>query len=67
MDDFQKRYEFLKVLAEGAYGKVILAKCKQINEGELVAIKVFIIKQEDKDAAALIFEEKKSNDMECDD
>lgn len=41
MSDFLVKYELIKVLAEGSYGKVILAKCHQINEGELVAIKIF--------------------------
>eukprot|EP00347_Sterkiella_histriomuscorum_P001348 403372377 len=47
MADFLNKYTPLRVLAEGSYGKVILAKRLQEYEGELVAIKIFNFKDDE--------------------
>lgn len=47
MAEFLKKYHLVKALAEGSYGKVILAKCMGKDEGLLVAIKIFHFKEND--------------------
>ncbi|CDW84618.1 protein kinase domain containing protein [Stylonychia lemnae] len=48
MVQFLNKYTPLRVLAEGSYGKVILAKRIHEKEGELVAIKIFNFKDDEK-------------------
>ena len=47
MVDFLNKYSPIKALAEGSYGKVILAKRLGPKDGELVAIKIFNFKEND--------------------
>jgi len=47
MGEFLNKYTPLKILAEGSYGKVILAKRNNQNDGELVAIKIFNFKEDE--------------------
>lgn len=41
MADFLNKYSPIKILAEGSYGKVLLARRLGLYEGELVAVKMF--------------------------
>lgn len=47
MVDFLNKYNPLRVLAEGSYGKVILAQRLHKHAGELVAIKIFHFREDE--------------------